>query len=176
MAESAAANETCPSSSPFPAASERRIREGGRGVRLESRRTKLFMKRACWLTCLAALLAWLAGTMPRAAAQAENDAALLRYRWVYVAYNLQVDANVAKVEALLARAKAAESLAFFARRGHRQILAGYYDHRPDAIRAWREKGKSAAPGSVVGVMYTTWANCYDDLEAFARAAWGGNKL
>jgi hypothetical protein len=26
--------------------------------------------------------------------------------------------------------------------------------------------------NVVGVMYTTWQNRYDDLEAFAKAAWG----
>lgn len=64
-----------------------------------------------------------------------------------------------------------ESLPFFALRGHRQILAGYYDGTPDSIKAWLAKtGRSA--NSVVGVMYTTWQNKYDDLEAFARAAWG----
>jgi hypothetical protein len=60
-----------------------------------------------------------------------------------------------------------ESLRFFARRGHRQIIAGYFDGKPEEIRDWL----SAAAGvpSVIGVMYTTWRPRYDDLEAFARA-------
>lgn len=66
--------------------------------------------------------------------------------------------------------KSAQSLPFFGQRGHTQILAGYYDHRPEAIRGWLD---TATPGDrVTGVMYTTWRDNYDDLEAFARAAWG----
>jgi len=65
-----------------------------------------------------------------------------------------------------------ESLEFFAGRGHRQVIAGYYDGAPeeigDLIRAAR------GVRGVEGVMYATWENDYDDLEAFAtaaRAAW-----
>lgn len=63
--------------------------------------------------------------------------------------------------------KRAESLRFFANRGHRQVIAGYYDHEPGQVREWL---KAAANYSgVEGVMYTTWKNDYADLEAFAEA-------
>lgn len=66
--------------------------------------------------------------------------------------------------------QAKASLPFFGQRRHRQILAGYYDQSPDAIRSWLEH---AGPGDHVdGVMYTTWQSNFKDLEAFARAAWG----
>jgi hypothetical protein len=64
-------------------------------------------------------------------------------------------------------ARPAQSLRFFAGRGHRQILAGYYDGRPEAIVPWLEAARGV-PG-VIGVMYTTWQNRYDDLEAFANS-------
>jgi hypothetical protein len=67
--------------------------------------------------------------------------------------------------------KPKESLPFFANRGLKQILAGYYDGPPDSIRRWLAAAEGV-PG-VVGVMYTTWQGKYDDLEAFAKAAWGG---
>ncbi len=60
---------------------------------------------------------------------------------------------------------ARESLRFFAGRGHRQILAGYYDGRPEEMRGWLTAARGV-PG-VIGVMYTTWRERYDDLEAFA---------
>ncbi|HET6406630.1 MAG TPA: hypothetical protein VFG14_02025 [Chthoniobacteraceae bacterium] len=63
--------------------------------------------------------------------------------------------------------KRSESLKFFADRGHKQVIAGYYDHRPDQVKEWLSAAK-ATPDSVTGVMYTTWQNKYDDLEAFAR--------
>jgi hypothetical protein len=66
--------------------------------------------------------------------------------------------------------KPKESLPWFAGRGHRQILAGYYDGPVNAIKAWRAEARELS--GVDGVMYTTWANRYDDLEAFAKAAWG----
>jgi hypothetical protein len=69
--------------------------------------------------------------------------------------------------------KAAQSLPFFARRGHKQILAGYYDGKPESIADWLRTGGTNS--NVTGVMYTTWQNRYDDLEAFARAAWGDRK-
>jgi len=66
--------------------------------------------------------------------------------------------------------QAEKSLSFFSKLGNPQILAGYYDAPVGAIKDWMAKGKSL-PG-IVGVMYTTWQDKYDDLEAFAKAAWG----
>jgi hypothetical protein len=62
--------------------------------------------------------------------------------------------------------KREESLKFFAGRGHRQVIAGYYDGKPEDVRAWRRA--AAGVRGVVGVMYTTWRQNYADLEAFAR--------
>jgi hypothetical protein len=64
----------------------------------------------------------------------------------------------------------AESLRFFSRRGHRQIIAGYYDGDPAGIL----EALAAARGvpGVVGVMYTTWQGRYEDLERFARLVRG----
>lgn len=67
-------------------------------------------------------------------------------------------------------ARLAESLRAFAARGHWQVYAGYYDGSPEDLRAVlpvldRTKG-------VTAVMYTTWQDRYDDLEAFARIARG----
>ncbi len=56
------------------------------------------------------------------------------------------------------------SLRFFGERGHRQILAGYYDHDPAAIRGWLSQASSG--DHVSGVMYTTWQSNYRDLETF----------
>ena len=61
---------------------------------------------------------------------------------------------------------AAESLRFFAQRGHRQVIAGYYDSGPASIRPWLAAAKDV--NGVIGTMYTTWRNNYSDLEAFAR--------
>ena len=62
-----------------------------------------------------------------------------------------------------------DSLAFFAGRGHRQIIAAYYDS-PD----WRARladwlAAAARVRRVEGVIYTTWRSNYRDLEAFAQA-------
>jgi hypothetical protein len=57
-------------------------------------------------------------------------------------------------------------LKHFADRGHKQILAGYYDGLVEAIRGWLDDAREV-PG-VIGVMYTTWQHRYDDLEPFAR--------
>lgn len=64
----------------------------------------------------------------------------------------------------------AKSLPFFAARGNRQILAGYYDHDPSEIKTWLHDAEGVT--GVCGVMYTTWQNNYADLELFAKAAWG----
>lgn len=59
-----------------------------------------------------------------------------------------------------------ESLKFFADRGHRQVIAGYYDAPLDQAKLWL--ASAAQVQGVVGVMYTTWQNNYADLEAFAE--------
>lgn len=62
--------------------------------------------------------------------------------------------------------KAAESLRFFADRGHAQIIAGYYDGPLDRTRRWLEKAEGVP--NLLGVMYTTWHQDYSQLEAFAK--------
>jgi hypothetical protein len=64
--------------------------------------------------------------------------------------------------------KIGSSLQFFARRGHEQVICGYYDGKPEDIRNVMREARDV-PG-VTGVMYTTWQDRYDDLEAFAKAA------
>jgi len=68
--------------------------------------------------------------------------------------------------------KPKESLGFFAQRGHRQVLAGYYDGNPEKIKDWLAAAKSLGGANVVGSMYTTWRGDYTNLEAYAKAAWG----
>jgi hypothetical protein len=65
--------------------------------------------------------------------------------------------------------KARESLPFFANRGHKQVLAGYYDGRAEAIRTWLDAGRGLL--GIDGAMYTTWQQNYNQLEAFAVYAW-----
>ena len=59
-----------------------------------------------------------------------------------------------------------QSLKFFADRGHKQIIAGYYDGQPSQIKPWLTSAANVK--NVVGVMYTTWQHKYDDLEEFAK--------
>jgi alkylhydroperoxidase family enzyme len=66
--------------------------------------------------------------------------------------------------------KRAESLQWFAERGHRMLLAGYYDAAPAQVRGWLEAARPY-PG-VLGVLYTTWQGRYEDLEEFARIVRG----
>lgn len=63
-----------------------------------------------------------------------------------------------------------QSLPWFENRGHKQIIAGYYDTDPTKIKAQLQTAK--ATRNVDGVMYTTWESRYDDMAAFAQAAWG----
>ena len=65
--------------------------------------------------------------------------------------------------------KAADSLKFFADRGNRQVIAGYYD--TDDVKAEVGRWAEAAHGvtGVRGYMYTTWRNDYKDLEKYAEA-------
>jgi len=60
-----------------------------------------------------------------------------------------------------------KSLRFFADRGHKQVIAGYYDGPVDQVKEWL--AAAAKVKGVVGVMYTTWQNKFDELEAFAKA-------
>lgn len=63
--------------------------------------------------------------------------------------------------------KRQRSLPWFAAQGYAQVIAGNRDGSPERIRTWL----GDAPSSVAGVMYTTWQHRYDNLEAFAKAAW-----
>lgn len=60
-----------------------------------------------------------------------------------------------------------DSLKFFRERGHRQVIAAYYDQPSLAsTKTWLES--TASDDSVIGYMYTTWEQDYSQLEAFAR--------
>ncbi|RYD19414.1 MAG: hypothetical protein EOP88_19075 [Verrucomicrobiaceae bacterium] len=66
-----------------------------------------------------------------------------------------------------------ESLSFFAERGHRQVIAGYYDSDLADVDAWL--ASAAKVEGVRGFMYTTWRQDYSRLEDVAakldRAGW-----
>ena len=62
--------------------------------------------------------------------------------------------------------KARESLAFFAGRGHRQLIAGYYD--VDDLSNFQPGTRPRDVQGVVGFMYTTWEPKYRLLEHMAR--------
>lgn len=63
-----------------------------------------------------------------------------------------------------------ESYSWFARRGHKQVIAGYYDGEEPKIADWLPKVRERA--AVTGAMYTTWRHDYTQLEAFAATCWG----
>ena len=58
------------------------------------------------------------------------------------------------------------SLRFFAGRGHRQLIAGYYDNPWKELDEWIASSRGTE--GVVGFMYTTWRGDYSNLEEFAR--------
>jgi len=62
---------------------------------------------------------------------------------------------------------------FFADRGLRQILSGYYDHDEDGSRIakWLDNTRDI-PG-IIGAMYTTWEDRYDAMDKWAKKAWSG---
>ena len=60
------------------------------------------------------------------------------------------------------------SLKFFADRGNKQVIAGYYDDDVNKVRDWLTAAKKV-PGGVLGVMYTTWKNDYANIEKFSTA-------
>ena len=65
--------------------------------------------------------------------------------------------------------KRAESLRWFSERGHRQVIAGYYDRPVSDIALWQSAARGVT--GIEGMMFTTWQRRYDDLEAFAQRAW-----
>jgi hypothetical protein len=70
--------------------------------------------------------------------------------------------------------KRTQSLSWFAGRGHRQVIAGYYDQDPKQIRQWLAAARGLE--GVRGVMYTTWQQKYDDLEQFAELVSEKNRV
>ncbi len=69
--------------------------------------------------------------------------------------------------------KAHESLAFFAGRGHRQLIAGYYDvNDMSNFEQWNSAAKGIT--GVMGFMYTTWQAKYDLLERYSEAMRAAN--
>jgi hypothetical protein len=70
--------------------------------------------------------------------------------------------------------KARESLAFFAGRGHRQLIAGYYDVEDlSNFQNWDSAARDVK--GIIGFMYTTWASKYGLLEKYAEAMKAGRK-
>jgi hypothetical protein len=61
--------------------------------------------------------------------------------------------------------KRAESLEWFSSRGHRTLIAGYYDQKPERARDWLDAAKGSK--GTIGIMYTSWYDKYEDLEKFA---------
>ena len=68
--------------------------------------------------------------------------------------------------------KRVESVKHFAQRGHLQIIAGYYDAKPDQIIRWLDTVVEEKINTVDGVMYTTWNRNFSDLEEFAKIVKG----
>jgi hypothetical protein len=68
-----------------------------------------------------------------------------------------------------------QSLKFFAGRGHKQVIATYYDD-PDfgQTKDWL-KTVAQTPAGVVGYMYTTWRGDYSKMEEFAKLCRGAGK-
>jgi hypothetical protein len=58
-----------------------------------------------------------------------------------------------------------ENLPFFSQRGHRTLIAGYYDKLPGRADDWLDS--AARVKGVVGIMYTSWYDRFDDLETWA---------
>ncbi len=64
--------------------------------------------------------------------------------------------------------KKSESLRYFDKLGHQQIIAGYYDQPPQEINNWLDIVNLNQVKGVQGVMYTTWRQDYSQLDAFAK--------
>lgn len=57
------------------------------------------------------------------------------------------------------------SLKFFADRGNRQVIAGYYDDNPKQLLDWLKSAHDVQ--GLEGVMYTTWRHDFSKMEEFA---------
>jgi hypothetical protein len=66
--------------------------------------------------------------------------------------------------------KASASLKWFSERGHRQVIAGYYDSGMDGFTRWHKAAKDVK--GVRGFIYTTWRADYKLLEKYGEAMKG----
>ena len=57
-----------------------------------------------------------------------------------------------------------DAMKWFADRGHKQVLCGYYDAPIENLAPWFKEAEGIK--GVSGVMYTTWSNNFADLEKF----------
>ena len=57
---------------------------------------------------------------------------------------------------------------WFASRGHKQVLAGFYDAPPENFIPWMKD--AAKIDGIIGMMYTTWARDFTQLDKFAKVA------
>ena len=66
------------------------------------------------------------------------------------------------------RFHADESLDFFAGRGHRQLIAGYFDNPrvEEQLHGWLQAAEDVE--GIQGVLYTTWYGDYENLNASCR--------
>jgi hypothetical protein len=60
-----------------------------------------------------------------------------------------------------------KTMRFFADRGNKQILCGYYDNPEMYTGDWLKEARQLGIPNVIGAMYTTWVPQYDDLEKWA---------
>jgi len=68
--------------------------------------------------------------------------------------------------------KSEQSLVFFNRRGHRQLIAGFYD-KPDwgkSLNDWLKEARKLEGPKVEGVMYCTWKNDFSTIKEFLDLA------
>ncbi len=67
---------------------------------------------------------------------------------------------------------------FFAQRGHRQIIAGYYDSADVKNRLENWLNAADKVDGVVGVMYTTWSSNYSHMQVFYESLndWASAKI
>jgi hypothetical protein len=59
-----------------------------------------------------------------------------------------------------------KTLEWFAARGNKQILCGYYDAPSERMAEWLKMAVKYK--NVSGVMYTTWANDFHELGKYAK--------
>lgn len=64
--------------------------------------------------------------------------------------------------------KKAESLKYFEVRGHRQVVAAYYDEPLEQTKHWLDCIPTNDIQGVEAFLYTTWKKDYQELEAFSQ--------